>query len=173
MQFKLSRDIVLSGTTEQVKRARKLLSPVVQVSQKLPLSCSLSDGEIRIALQDLIDECHIKALVVHKGHRVWSRKRIMNNLQQIRNKGTEGLGNYFYEYIKTVCGVKTNYFNRKAWIAAYPTVDAFGAFFLRNEFGQNVIEYIPEWKADARRIAADIERALHPFASYVRNKRKS
>jgi hypothetical protein len=115
---------------------------------------------------------NLTALVVHKGHRVWSRKRIINNLHRVKSRGPESLSNYFYEFIKTDCGSKL-YFNKAAWIKNHPTVDAFGNFFLKNDYGEDVCDYIPEWKADAKRIVEDIERTLFPFQSYLRSKRKS
>jgi hypothetical protein len=172
MQVTLPRDITISGTEDQVEKAKKVLAPLVQVSEKVPLSMSLGEDELRMSLQDTIDMFNITAMVVHKGHRVWSRKRIINNLHKVKVQGPEHLSNYFYEFIKEVCGSKL-YFNKAAWIKNHSTVDAFGKFFLKNDYGKDACDYIPEWKADAKRIVEDIQRFLFPFQSYVRSKRKS
>lgn len=171
-QISIGKEITVTGTEEQVEKARKVLAPLVQVSEKVPLSMSFDEGELRIGIQDTIDMFNITAIVVHKGHRVWSRKRIINNLHKVKVRGPESLSNYFYEFIKNVCGSKL-YFNKQAWIKNHSTVDEFGQFFLKNDYGKDACDYIPKWKADAKRTAADIERNLYPFQSYLRSKRKS
>jgi hypothetical protein len=175
MQESLSKDILISGTEEQVEKAKKAIESrwinrinlLISDGTKLP-PC---DSEVRLAVQDIIDMFNITAIVVQKGHRVWSHKRIISNLHQVKTRGPEHLNNYFYEFIKEVCGSKL-YFNKAAWIRAHPTVDAFGQFFLKNDYGKDASEYIPDWKTDAKRIVTDIERFLFPFQSYVKNKNK-
>ena len=171
MQVQLSKEVIITGNKLQVEKAKVALEPLIQTGQKLPFSMEYTDIETRVRIQNTIELFNLSAVIVHKGHRVWCKNRIISNLHKVKARGTEYLSNYFYDYITECCGTAV-YFNKAAWIKAHPTVDAFGKFFLKNDYGKNVCDYIPEWKSDARRIAADIERYLFPFQSYLRSRSK-
>lgn len=158
----------------------------------------MSDPQARMSIQDIIDQQGLYASILYKGHRVWSRRRILQNLRRIIKRGQLYAGTnvkwmrmnskvclpavekdfkpilseYFYEFLIHCCGSNPHY-NRAGWIGIYPTLDRLKQFFLKNEHGKPVSEYIPEWKADVKRTVEDIEWLLYPFRSYMKARQKS
>ena len=76
------------------------------------------------------------------------------------------LSKYFYEFLHLDCGSIAHY-NIHGWIAEYPTLEHLKKFFRRNEFGRRVLDYIPYWHTDAKRIVEAIEIQLYPVESYI------
>jgi hypothetical protein len=187
------KDILISGNPKQVLKAQKQLNSVISLINKLP------DNEARLFLQEAIDTYNLSASILFKGHLIWSRKKIISNLNRIiqrgqlynsrKNKvewvrmGTMAylpkvpenfkpiLSDYFYQYLTLCCGSDPHY-SRAGWIGIYPTVFDLKKFFMMNEKGKAVTEYIPPWKADALKIAKDVERILFPFRSYMKAQRE-
>jgi hypothetical protein len=180
--------MILGNTEDDIEKAKGVLEKIPHLKDQ---------PKARILLQDAIDENHLKADVLYLGNRVWSRKKILNNLERIIEKGTlygnkrvswvrngknlclpatpddfkPVLSNYFYEFLTLCCGSMTHY-SLAGWIGIYPTVEDLKRFFQKNEHGKPVSEWIPTWKTDAKRIVEDIERTLYPFRSYVKAKRQ-
>lgn len=183
----ISRDISLSGNYKQIQKAKKLLRPVLAT---LP---TVKENEVPILLSKAIDEFQIRASIMYRGHIIWSRRRIIANLDRIIQakqlyistqkvrwiKVGKGclpnvpkdfrpiLEDYFYDFIVQVCGSNPHY-NKAGWIGIYPTLEDLKKFFKENEFGIPVSKYIPSWKSDAKRIVQDIEIKLFPFRSYIK-----
>lgn len=158
---------------------------------------NIDDYQARLLLQDIVDEHMLYASILYKGSPIWSRKRIVNNLKRIIIRGQlygnqrvrwirlnskaclpeapkdfrPILSEYFYTFLTLCCGSQAHY-SRAGWIGIYPTLEDLKRFFLRNEHGKPVSEYIPEWKTDARRVVEDIERMLYPFRTFVKAKLK-
>ena len=188
-----SRDISISGNAKQIAKAKKILEPMMK-----QLS-SLEEPRARIVLQDAIDDFAIGASILYRGNLVWSRRKVVLNLRRIIARGQlYGNGNkqvkwlrakpgiclpavpkdfkpilseYFYNFLILCCGSKPHY-SRAGWIGIYPTVADLKRFFMKNEYGKPVSEYIPEWKSDALRTVEDVERLLYPFRSYVKAKQQ-
>ena len=59
------------------------------------------------------------------------------------------------------------------WIAKYPTLEHLKKFFKKNEFGHRVLDHIPFWYTDARRIVEVIEIQLYPLESYMKARKGS
>lgn len=172
VQLQLSAEIVVTGFPNNAEEAKKALAPVLQPK----LKARLTDAQACLCIQELIDQQKISATIIYKGHRVWSRRRILRNLNRIAALRTVKnykavLSSYFYLFIISVCGSDPHH-DRKGWLEAYPTFDAFKGFFLKNEHDKAVVDYVPDWKGDAKCIIVDIERKLFPFKSYLRSKRK-
>ena len=191
-QLVLSRDISICGNAKQLAKAKKALEPVKRLE-------NLNDVQVRLLLQDVIDDKNLYASILYKGNAVWSRRRITRNLNRIIARGRlygNGdrqvrwlrvkpgiclpavpkdfkpiLSEYFYNFLILCCGSKPHY-NRAGWIGIYPTVADLKRFFMKNEFGKPVSEYIPDWKSDALRTVEDVERLLYPFRSYVKAKQQ-
>jgi len=158
---------------------------------------NMTEAQARIVIQDAIDEYTIDASILYRGNQIWSRKRIVQNLKRIIERGQlygnkrvkwlrvgsmlclpavpqdfkPILSEYFYNFLTLCCGSIAHY-NRAGWIGIYPTVEDLKRFFMKNEHGKPVSEYIPTWKTDAKRAVEDIERLLYPFRSYVKAKQK-
>jgi hypothetical protein len=189
-ELKYSAEIRILGNKQEFEKAKAVLN-------KLTILKNLREDKARIVIQDAIDEYHLNASILYKGNRVWSRRKILNNLERIIEKGTlygnkrviwmrvseticlpetpadfkPVLSKYFYEFLIMCCGSIAHY-NLAGWIGIYPTLEDLKRFFLKNEHGKPVSEWIPWWKTDAKRIVEDIERRLFPFRSYVKSKQK-
>lgn len=190
-ELKYSRDIRILGSPKQLEKAQNIIDAMQ------PLLKTLVEAQARLMIQDAIDEHHLNASILYKGNRVWSRRKILRNLKRIIEKGTlygnkrvrwirvnnaiclpktpakfkPILSKYFYEFLTLCCGSIAHY-SREGWIGIYPTLEDLKNFFQRNEHGKPVSEWIPEWKADAKRIVADIELLLYPFKSYAKSLQK-
>lgn len=143
----------------------------------IPNLIELREPEARLKIQDMIDNDGIKVDILYDGNTVWGRKRIIRNLRKIMKEGVLGyagyipmgsilrmpsmergkpiLSDYFYNFLNS-CGSIAHY-NIAGWIAEYPTIDDLKEFFMKNEFGKRVLDYIPHWKTDAKRIVREIE----------------
>lgn len=77
------------------------------------------------------------------------------------------LSNYFYKFLTNCCGSIAHY-DIRGWVATYPTLDDLKEFFEKNEHGRRVIDAIPCWHTDAKRIVEVIEARLFPLRSYVK-----
>lgn len=190
-QLTLSRDISISGNAQQIAKAKMVLEPMLKRLEVM------TEAQARMVIQDTIDGQGLGASILYKGNQVWSRRKIILNLKRIMARGQlygnkrvrwmrvnnsvclpsveKGfkpiLSQYFYDFLTLCCGSKAHY-NRAGWIGIYPTLDDLKRFFMKNEHGKPVSEYIPEWKTDAKRIVEDIERMLYPFRSYMKAQQK-
>lgn len=174
------------GPKKEIAKAKKILG-------KIPNLTQMKEPEARLKIQDAIDEHNLKASVCINGNSVWNKKRILRNLDRIIKHSILGrdagwvrvtdllilpkendsqkiiLSKYFYEFLHLDCGSIAHY-NIHGWIATYPTVDHLKKFFMQNEFGKRVLDDIPWWHSDARRIVEEIERKLFPFRAYLKTK---
>jgi hypothetical protein len=142
----------------------------------------LSEAEARLLIQDAIDEHSLKASILFSGNGVWSRNRVMWSLDMIIEHGTLykkdkpyyhpigsllrmpvvgecWLSDYFYYFLHLCCGSIAHY-SKRGWVTEYPTVEDLKRFFIKNEFGKRVLDDIPGWKTDAKRIVEMIEEKL-------------
>ena len=141
----------------------------------------MSEGKARLTIQQLIDRHGLKATIHVNNNTVWSKKRILKNLRMIIKQGTlynpdqdkpPILSHYFYQFLTLCCGSIAHY-DIHGWIHKYPTAEHLKQFFLKNEMGKRVLDYIPRRKTDARAIVREIEIALYPFQSYMKNREAS
>ena len=173
MMKKLGR-IEIFGTKTQIEEAEKALRTLSEDVLK-------SEPEARLTIQELIDERKLKADIFYDGNTVWSYDRIIRNVKRIKKEGVLGyasyrpigyllriptfdgrkpiLSNYFYKFLHLCCGSIAHY-DKAGWIATYPTVEHLKDFFRKNEYGMRVLDYIPAWKTDAKRIVMTIEEIL-------------
>ena len=173
--------ISYSGPKQEV--AKEVVSKILNLMQ-------MTEREVRLVIQDAIDEHNLKASVLVNGNNVWSKKKILRNLDRIIKHGTlyykeppkyvlignlmklpvggkTVLSKYFYSFLSLSCGSIAHY-DIHGWILQYPTVDDLKKFFMRNEFGNRVLDDVPWWMSDVRRIVEEIERKLFPFRSYMK-----
>jgi hypothetical protein len=180
--------IEVHGQKKAVDKAAKLLKTISNLE-------SMDESKARLKLQDLIDDNNIKAVIMVNENSVWSKKRILANLRRIIAAGrlygekhphrelvggiiylpaeTDPiLSKYFYEFLHLQCGTMAHY-NIHGWIAEYPTLEHLKKFFKKNEHGKRVLDDIPFWYTDARRIVEAIEIQLYPLESYMRARKGS
>ena len=152
----------------------------------------LSESKVRIIIQQIIEDNNLKATIMFDGNSVWNSKPILANLKRIMEHGTlyDGkhpeyvpigsmlrmprvgkciLSDYFYNFLHLDCGSIAHY-NKQGWVTEYPTVEDLKAFFIKNEFGHRVLDDIPGWMTDAKRVVEEIERMLFPLRSYMKSR---
>lgn len=175
------------GQKKAVAKAEELLKTIKNLEE-------MDEPKARLKLQDLIDDNNVKATIMVNGNSVWSKKRILLNLQKIMRHGRlygekkpgrhlvagvlwlpidtdPVLSKYFYEFLHLCCGSSAHY-NIHGWVAQYPTLRHLKDFFRKNEFGHRVLDDMPSWKTDAKRIVEAIEIQLYPLESYMKTRRK-
>jgi hypothetical protein len=140
---------------------------------------TMKEADARLLIQTLIDEHHLHASILVNGNSVWSKERILRNLEQIMKHGTlynqedqskpPILSKYFYQFLSLVCGSIAHY-DLYGWVHKYPTIEHLKKFFKHNEFGKRVLDWIPIWHTDARVIVQQIETQLFPFESYMKSR---
>jgi len=134
----------------------------------------MKEADARLLIQKLIDEHHLKATIHVNNNTVWSKDRILKNLERILNEGKlynekPILSHYFYQFLHLVCG-STAHTDIHGWISKYPTAEHLKKFFKQNEFGKRVLDWIPGWHTDAKAIVETIETKLFPFETYMRTR---
>jgi len=156
--------------------SEKDIAEAIAILKKHENLVNIKEADARLLIQQLIDEYHLKAAILVNGNRVWSKSRILSNLEKIMKHGTlynedqtkpPILSRYFYEFLHLDCGSIAHY-NREGWVIKYPTIQHLKKFFKSNEFGKRVLDWIPSRKADAREIVKQIEMRLFPFETYLR-----
>lgn len=165
--------IAIFGSRKHIEEAEKALEVIDKEVLK-------SEPEARLEIQQLIDDNKLKADILYDGNIVWSYNKIIRNIKQIKKKGVLGyagyvqtgsmmrvpenntkpvLSDYLYEFLHLSCGSIAHY-SKPGWIVEYPSAEDLKGFFQHNEFGQRVLEYLPDWKTDAKRIVYTIETIL-------------
>jgi len=175
--------IEVHGQKKTVAKAEELLKTIEHLED-------MTEPATRLKLQDLIDENNVKATIMVNGNSVWSKKRILQNLKRIMEHGRlygekkpgrhlvagvlwlpvdtdPVLSKYFYEFLHLCCGSIAHY-NICGWVAQYPTLRHLKDFFRKNESGHRVLDDIPCWETDAKRIVEAIEIQLYPLESYMK-----
>ena len=145
--------ITLYGSKQAIKHAMNCFNKA-NIRQKL------SDDEYADRLV-LMNEFvpHIKCSISYSGNTVWNKEKLIRNFNKILKHGMESLSDYLYEFFHLSCG-SIAHFDKRGWIATYPTIASIRQFFHRNEYGQSVVAHMPSWKADAVDIAKEMDRLL-------------
>ena len=152
----------------------KAIAKLKHLQKKLEI---MKEADARLTIQALIDKYHLTATIMINGNTVWSKERILQNLERIIKHGTlysendkpPILSQYFYQFLHLQCGsiAHTDVFG---WVSRYPTFEALKKFFQCNEFGKPVREWIPKEHADAKAIVEAIEAKLFPFQTYMKTR---
>jgi len=173
--------ITYYGSEKEISKAIDILKKYEKSKPEGPHIESMTESRARLIIQQLIDENHIKASILINGNPVWSKDRIIRNLEQIMQHGTlynmedqskpPILSHYFYQFLQ-VCG-STDHIDIHGWIHKYSTVEHLRKFFKRNELGKRVLESIPPERSDVRAIVQQIETRLFPFETYMRTREET
>ena len=179
--FRKHAEIRIIGNKNDVEKAEAELKKIQDLE-------NLPEPKARLEIQRIIDEYGLKASILFDGNTVLSMHRIIGNLRQIIEAGVlykkdkpryihigsmlrmpavgeTILSDYFYNFL-TDCGSIAHY-NKQGWVTEYPTLEDLRSFFKKNEHGHRVLDDIPWWKTDAKRIVERIEQLLFPFQSYM------
>ena len=161
--------------------SEKDISEAIAVLKKEKNLENMKESEARLLIQELIDKNRLKASILINGNTVWSKERILQNLERIIKYGTlynedqskpPILSHYFYQFLHLVCGSIAHY-DVHGWIHRYPTIEHLKKFFKCNEFGKRVFDWIPAGHTDARVIVQEIEIRLYPFQTYLKTRQNS
>jgi len=164
--------ITYSGSERDIKQAADILKQLNLTRMKEP--------KARLKIQEIIDEYNLRATVLVDGNIVWSKKKILRNLDRIMKHGTlynvdqrkpPILSQYFYQFLHLDCGSVAHY-DIHGWVHKYPTIVHLKEFFRKNEFGKRVLDDIPKWHTDAIEIVKAIEQKLFPFQTFLKSKTK-
>jgi len=170
--------ITYYGSETEISVAIETIKNYEKSKPKGPHLESMTEANARLVIQQLIDQNHLKASILVNGNSVWSKDRILKNLEQIMQHGTlynedqtkpPILSHYFYQFLHLVCGSVAHY-DISGWIHKYPTVEHLRKFFKANELGKSVLESIPPERTDARVIVEAIESRLFPFETYMKTR---
>ena len=158
--------------------SEKDIAKAVAVIKRYRSLPRMTEPKARLKIQKLIDKHNLKASILVNGNTVWSKKRILTNLRRIMKHGIlynldqekpPILSHYFYQFLHLTCGSIAHY-DIHGWIHKYPRVEHLKKFFKKNELGKRVLDWIPEWKTDARAIVQEIEKVLFPFETYMKTR---
>ena len=145
--------ITLYGSKQEIKSAMNYFNKA-NIRQKL----SGDEYPDRLVLMNEFVP-HITCDIAYDGNTVWNKEKLIRDFKRILNKGMESLSDYLYEFFHLSCG-SIAHFDKRGWIATYPTLASLRKFFERNEYGQSVVAHMPSWKADAIEIAKEINELL-------------
>jgi len=170
----MTNKITYYGSDREIVKA---IAKLKHTQKKLEI---MKEADARLTIQALIDKYHLTATIMINGNAVWSKDRILQNLERIIKHGTlynendkpPVLSQYFYQFLYLQCGsiAHTDVFG---WVSRYPTLEALKKFFKQNEFGKPVRDWIPPELSDARAIVQAIEQQLFPFETYMREREKT
>jgi hypothetical protein len=111
----------------------------------------------RLTIQKWIDENKFKPTVLYDGNSVVSKDKIIAELKRILKRGTlHPMSDYFYKFLTLDAGSIAHY-SKSGWIGTYgDSADRLREFFLRNEFGKDIVGEQPGWKTDCIEIGKEI-----------------
>ena len=171
--------ITYYGSEKEIAEAVAVLKKYDRCHKKGPRLVNMKEAKARLIIQDLIDKHDLTAGILINGSNVWSKTRILANLERIKKTGLlysidddehVVLSQYFYQFL-IVCGSMAHG-DVNGWIHIYPTIEHLKRFFKRNEFGKRVNESIPAQWTDVKRIVDAIEAQLFPLESYVKSQQE-
>lgn len=129
--------------------------------QHNPIPDHASEPAVRKALLPFV-ECSLKPdeWILYDGNSVWDVKRLVKQFKTfVKFYDYEHFTKYLYEFFSLQCGSIAHY-NKAGWFGTYPDKDSLIQFFKKNEYGQPVDDYPPEWHYDARLAASQMSQHL-------------
>jgi hypothetical protein len=152
-KLEIDNRIAIYGSKKEIEAAEQVITAL------LPELPTLDEPKARLALQQIIDDKKLKADVLFSGNTVWSFDRIIRDIKKVQKNGVTAMSRYLYGFLHLSAGSIAHY-NLAGWVETYPTIEHLKQFFRKNEFGNRVLNHLPLWKTDARKIVEEIERIL-------------
>jgi hypothetical protein len=149
----IDKRIALYGSKNDIETTEEL------IERFFPEIAGRSEATARISLQSLLDTEPIKANILFDGNGVYSKKKIIRDIKRVKKNGMQSMTDGLYKFLSLCCGSIAHY-NKHGWIDTYPTIEHLRSFFRKNEFGQRVFSYVPQWKTDVKEIVKEIENIL-------------
>jgi len=183
--FRDHAQIRILGSKADIEKAEALVKAIPDLE-------NLPEAKARLIIQKIIEDNDLNVTIMFDGNSIWNSKPILRNLRRIMEAGTlyNGkkpryipigsmlrmpvvgeciLSDYFYGFLEGHCGSIAHY-NKQGWVTEYPTVEDLKAFFKKNEHGHRVLDDIPGWMTDAKRVVEEVERTLFPLRSFMKSK---
>ena len=152
-ELEIDKRVRIYGSIKEIDTAIEL------IERFYPNLKELDESRARIKLQSLVDTERIKVTILFDGNGVWSFDKVVRDINRVVKGGMEKMTDNLYKFLHLCCGSIAHY-DKQGWISEYPTVTALREFFIRNEFGERVLDHIPHWKTDVKRIVEQTETIL-------------
>ena len=157
MRHEINRHLTLYGTRKEIEQSLRYLKN--EVAACIGINHA-NEGEARLMIQQMIEQKLVTAEVLLDGNTVYDKTKILRNISSmVRHDNMSLMTDYTYHFL-TNCG-SIAHFSKAGWISTYPTVDSLRRFFLKNEYGQRVLNSQPPWATDRIAILQEIERILN------------
>jgi len=141
---------------------RKYAEPVLArlKRSRVPLDGSLYEGKVREKLHLIMDEkVFDNVSVLYDGNMVYGLKLLKDLKNVVDNNDMKLMSDDLYELFSNCCGSIAHY-SKSGWICEYPTVNSLRQFFIKNEFGDNVLAYQPTWAEDRKDLLKKMAKML-------------
>ncbi len=160
MDKTLNKNIKIYGTSMDIRIAESKIKETELTGD---------ESKDRVILQAVIDLHKLKARILYNGNSVWSRNAVIRDLKKILTSGSteKSLTDYLYDFFNLQCGTIAH-FNKQGWASMYPDTDSIRRLFIKNEYGNRVLEHIPRWQSDVILIVSEIEGLLGIFGKKYR-----
>jgi hypothetical protein len=152
--LEINNKVVVYGSKKDVEEAISILNIFCYFLTNDP-----EETRVRKRIQTIIDDKKLKADILYDGNTVWSKNKVLKGIKRVKKNGMKSMTKYLYSFLTLSCGSIAHY-NMFGWIEEYPTIEDLKIFFMRNEFGQRVLNHIPIWNTDVYEIVVEIEREL-------------
>ena len=156
IRSKASNKVRLIGSNEYVNATDDVLLTMGDMFK------NSFEGEIRDWIQKKVIHRYKfaqKIDILYDGNTIVNDIKVLKNLKKIKEQGMKAMNNDFYDFLHLDCG-SIAHFSKMGWIDCYPTISSLKEFFLRNEFGQRVLNHIPDWKTDTIDTVKQVEKEL-------------
>jgi hypothetical protein len=120
----------------------------------------VSEGELRVMIQDIMEVTDCPLDITLKGNGVYPFTKTIRDFKRVvKANDTYKMTKHLYHFFSLCCGTIAHY-NLNGWASVYPNNMALRDLFNRNEYGYRLVEYIPEWKTDTKRIVVEMDKIL-------------
>jgi hypothetical protein len=133
----------------------------VEYIMKRAEEANFTEGHIRQSLQDAMENNDCPVSMTYNGNGVYPFTKTIRDFKRVvKANDTRKMTKHLYHFFSLCCGTIAHY-NLYGWASVYPDNQALKElFFEGNEYGHPVVEYIPEWKTDTKRIVVEMEKIL-------------
>lgn len=156
MRKKLTIDsrVEISGSPADVEHAEAV------ITTQIPDLAVKTEPQARLLIMHCVETYKIRIRwIMFNSNGVCNKQQILKAIRKVKRNGMEAMSHELYQFLHLSCGSIAHY-SKQGWITTYPTVYELRRFFQKNEFGQRVLDYLPQWRTDAREVVEAIERQL-------------
>jgi len=142
------------------KNLPALLNQLEGLMERLHSYPMISEGAVRVIIQDLMEATDCPIDITFKGNGVYPYSKTIRDFKRVvKANDTRKMTKHLYRFFSNCCGTIAHY-NLQGWACIYPDNDFLMELFERNEYGQPVVDYVPKWKTDTILIVREMESIL-------------